>query len=166
MRKAYQSDLSDAEWSCLKPHLPVPEAHGRPRLHTLREVLDAIFYIVRGGCAWRLRLAAVAPRLPSLEDRLPLLPLLASGWHLGEDALSPTQARTGAHGPRSRAERLKWWTASRSRPPAWAEKSAVTMGPRRSRGANAIYWWTRRDWCSKRGSTAQRWWIGTASSFC
>jgi putative transposase len=54
MRKAYQSDLSDAEWSCLKPHLPVPEAHGRPRLHTLREVLDAIFYIVRGGCAWRL----------------------------------------------------------------------------------------------------------------
>ena len=54
MRKAYQSDLSDAEWSCLKPHLPVPEAHGRPRLHTLREVLDAIFYIVRGGCTWRL----------------------------------------------------------------------------------------------------------------
>jgi transposase len=54
MRKAYQSDLSDAEWSCLKPHLPVPEAHARPRLHTLREVLDAIFCIVRGGCAWRL----------------------------------------------------------------------------------------------------------------
>src|SRR5215208_2807507 len=93
MRKAYQSDLSDAEWSCLKPQLPVPEAHGRLRLHTLREVLDAIFYIVRGGCAWRLRLAAVAPRLPSLEDRLPLLPLLASGWHLGEDALSPTRKR-------------------------------------------------------------------------
>jgi putative transposase len=51
MRKAYQSDLSDAEWSCLEPHLPIPEAHGRPRLHTLREILDAVFYVVRGGCA-------------------------------------------------------------------------------------------------------------------
>jgi putative transposase len=54
MRKAYQSDLSDAEWSCLEPHLPVPEATGRPKLHSAREILDAIFYVVRGGCAWRL----------------------------------------------------------------------------------------------------------------
>ena len=54
MRKPYQSDLSDAEWYCLELHLPVPEAHGRPRLHTLREILDAVFYVVRGGCAWRL----------------------------------------------------------------------------------------------------------------
>src|SRR5918995_1152372 len=54
MRKAYQSDLSDAEWSCLEPHLPLPEATGRPKMHTTREILNAIFYIVRGGCAWRL----------------------------------------------------------------------------------------------------------------
>ena len=54
MRRAYQTDLSDAEWSCIEPHLPTPKAPGRPRLHTLREVLDAIFYIVRSGCAWRL----------------------------------------------------------------------------------------------------------------
>jgi putative transposase len=55
MRKAYQSDLSDAEWFCLEPHLPIPEAHGRPKLHTLREILDAVFfYVVRSGCAWRL----------------------------------------------------------------------------------------------------------------
>jgi putative transposase len=54
MRKAYQSDLSDAEWSCLEPHLPVPNATGRPKLHSTREILNAVFYIVRGGCAWRL----------------------------------------------------------------------------------------------------------------
>jgi transposase len=54
MRRAYQTDLSDAEWSCIEAHLPVPKALGRPRLHTLREILDAIFYIVRSGCAWRL----------------------------------------------------------------------------------------------------------------
>jgi transposase len=42
MRKAYQTDLSASK------------APGRPRVHTLREILDAIFYIVRSGCAWRL----------------------------------------------------------------------------------------------------------------
>jgi putative transposase len=54
MRKACQTDLSDAEWSCLEPHLPSPKATGRPKMHTTREILNAIFYIVRGGCAWRL----------------------------------------------------------------------------------------------------------------
>jgi putative transposase len=54
MRKAYQTDLSDAEWSCLESHLPAPKATGRPRMHTTREILNAIFYVVRGGCAWRL----------------------------------------------------------------------------------------------------------------
>jgi putative transposase len=54
MRRAYQTDLSDAEWSYIEPHLPTPEASGRPRVHTLREIVDAIFYILRSGCAWRL----------------------------------------------------------------------------------------------------------------
>jgi putative transposase len=54
MRKTYPTDLSDAEWECVEPHLPTPKAPGRPRIHPLREILDAIFYIVRSGCAWRL----------------------------------------------------------------------------------------------------------------
>jgi putative transposase len=54
MRRAYQTDLSDAEWACIEPHLPTPKAPGRPRVHSLREILNAIFYIVRSGCAWRL----------------------------------------------------------------------------------------------------------------
>jgi transposase len=55
MRKAYQSDPSDAEWSCLEPHLPAPKATGRPRTHTTREIPNAVFfYVVRDGCAWRL----------------------------------------------------------------------------------------------------------------
>jgi putative transposase len=54
MRKAYQTDLSDAEWSCLEGHLPAPKATGRPRVYPLREILDAIFYVLRSACAWRL----------------------------------------------------------------------------------------------------------------
>ncbi len=54
MRKAYQTDLSDAEWSCLEPHLPVANATGRPKMHGTREILNAIFYALKSGCAWRL----------------------------------------------------------------------------------------------------------------
>lgn len=54
VRRAYTTDLSDVEWGLIEPHLPVPEAPGRPRLHPLREILNAVFYILRSGCAWRL----------------------------------------------------------------------------------------------------------------
>src|ERR671933_305068 len=54
MRRAYLTDLSDAEWECIEGLLPTPENEGRPRLHSLREILNAIFYVVRSGCAGRL----------------------------------------------------------------------------------------------------------------
>jgi putative transposase len=54
MRKTYRTDLSDAEWSYIESHIPTPKAPGRPRVHPLREILDAIFYMLRSGCAWRL----------------------------------------------------------------------------------------------------------------
>src|SRR3712207_9311978 len=56
MRTAYQTDLSDAEWALIEPHLRAPRAPGRPRVHSLREILDAVFFyvVVRGGCTWRL----------------------------------------------------------------------------------------------------------------
>jgi putative transposase len=61
MRKAYQSDLSDAEWGCLAGHFPAPQATARPRLHELREITDAIFYVLKSGCAWRLLLHDFPP---------------------------------------------------------------------------------------------------------
>jgi putative transposase len=54
MRKAYQTDLSDAEWDRLRSHLPAPEANGRPRVYSRCEILDAVFYVLKSGCAWRL----------------------------------------------------------------------------------------------------------------
>src|SRR5215212_2089674 len=44
MRKPYPTDLSDAEWSYIEPHLPAPTGQGRPRTHSLREILNAVFY--------------------------------------------------------------------------------------------------------------------------
>jgi putative transposase len=54
MRRKYPTDLTDAEWSCLEPHLPAPKATGRPRVYPTREILNAIFYVLRSGCSWRL----------------------------------------------------------------------------------------------------------------
>src|SRR5262249_5751893 len=53
-RRAYSTDLSDAEWTCLAPHVPAPKPGGRPPKHSRRELLNAIFYLIRSGCAWRL----------------------------------------------------------------------------------------------------------------
>jgi putative transposase len=53
-RQLYPTDLTDAEWRALEPHLPAPNAVGRPRRHSVREILNAIFYILRSGCIWRL----------------------------------------------------------------------------------------------------------------
>lgn len=53
-RRTYSTDLSDEEWQILEPLVPRAKPGGRPRAHRTRELLDAIFYVVRGGCAWRL----------------------------------------------------------------------------------------------------------------
>jgi putative transposase len=52
--KRYQTDLTDAEWRVISPHLPKPCATGRPREWPMREILNGIFYVVRAGCPWRL----------------------------------------------------------------------------------------------------------------
>src|SRR5215204_5538926 len=51
--KRYPTDLSDEEWCCIRPHLPEPTREGRPRLHGLRPILDAVFYVLKSGCPWR-----------------------------------------------------------------------------------------------------------------
>lgn len=53
MSMPYPSDLSDAEWEWAQRYLPPLSKRGRPRTHPLRRILDAIFYLVRTGCAWR-----------------------------------------------------------------------------------------------------------------
>src|ERR671916_2446000 len=65
MRRPYPTDLSDAEWKDIEPHLPVPKEHVRPRIHSLHEIFDVIFYVLRSGCQWRL-LPHDFPRWPTV----------------------------------------------------------------------------------------------------
>ena len=50
--QTYPSDITDAQWALIEPHLPVSSG-GRPRKTELRDVVDAIFYLLRTGCQWR-----------------------------------------------------------------------------------------------------------------
>lgn len=49
----YPSCLSEAEWQLIMPHLPTDNLVGRPRLHSWRDILNGIFYLLRTGCQWR-----------------------------------------------------------------------------------------------------------------
>jgi putative transposase len=50
-RRSYSTDHSDDEWKILRPLVPEAKPGERPRAHETRELLNAIFYVLRGG--WR-----------------------------------------------------------------------------------------------------------------
>lgn len=49
---SYPSDITDEQWALIEPHLPVYPG-GRPRTTDLRDVVDAVFSVLRTGCQWR-----------------------------------------------------------------------------------------------------------------
>jgi putative transposase len=55
-----ETDVTDAEWVLIEPLLP--HARGRPRRWSTREILNAIFYVLRGGIAWRLLPSDLPPK--------------------------------------------------------------------------------------------------------
>jgi transposase len=59
----YPSDLADAQWQVIAPHLPeyVPGRRGRPPVWPARAIVDAILYVDRTGCAWRYLPAGFPP---------------------------------------------------------------------------------------------------------
>jgi putative transposase len=52
-RLPYPTDLTDNEWHVIAPLLPKAGHPGRPRKYAWRDILDAIFYVLRTGCQWR-----------------------------------------------------------------------------------------------------------------
>src|ERR1700746_4217370 len=71
------SALTDAEWALIEPHMPAVKRLGRPRETELRSVLEAILYIARTGCQWRM--------LP--EDFSPFTTLQGYFYAWGRDGL-------------------------------------------------------------------------------
>lgn len=53
-RQSYPTDISEVQWVLIAPLLPAAKSGGRPRTMDIREVINAIFYVLRSGCAWRM----------------------------------------------------------------------------------------------------------------
>jgi len=68
-RKAYRSDLSDAQWKRIKRFLPKPKKRGRPRANE-REVINGILYVLTTGCRWEDLPHDIAASYPTCYRRL------------------------------------------------------------------------------------------------
>ncbi len=106
-REPYWTDLSDAEWQIIEPLVPAVKEGGRPADYSRREVVNAIRYLNRTGCAWRL--------LP--HDLPPYRSVFAyfAAWQADGtwELKSKRPCATGCVGPRVKRPRppLRSWTA-------------------------------------------------------
>lgn len=91
MRKCYPTDLSDKEWVDLKACLPVSKLPRRLPAHSLRDIFDAIFYILRSGCPWHL-LTCDFPPWPTVYYHFRKF-RLSGMWHLIFKALRTSERK-------------------------------------------------------------------------
>jgi transposase len=139
METSYSTDLTDAKWECLELHVPPPNKRGRPKTHTTREILNAIFYILKSGCPWRLLPPDFPPwetvywwfrrwRIDGTFEHLNL-GCCASVCDLAWEEMlnraraassTPSRPRQPGWGAASR-EGLRWWQEGG----AWQEASSV-----------------------------------------
>src|SRR4051812_49997137 len=84
---SYASDVTDREWALILPLLPAVRPGGRPRTTCLRQVVNAVFYLLQAGCQWRVLPRGFPPRRTGygyLPGGVP-----AGGWAPGHHVLSP-----------------------------------------------------------------------------
>ena len=75
--ESYPSDITDEQWELIEPHLPVYPG-GRPRTTPLRDVVDAVFYILRTGSGWKVgNLLTAVPK--ALAERKPEAAIIMIG---------------------------------------------------------------------------------------
>ncbi len=82
MRPSYDTDLTDEQWLKISSFYPEANRRGRPRTIDVREITNAILYLVRAGCAWRL----LPHDATQMADSLLLLPSLAERRSLAKNS--------------------------------------------------------------------------------
>ncbi len=53
-RKRYPTDLTQAQWNRIETLIPPAKLGGRNRAHAMGDIVDALFYLLRSGCSWRM----------------------------------------------------------------------------------------------------------------
>ena len=135
----YPSDLSDQEWEILQPLLSSPEKRGRPPKWPLRHVADAVFYLLRSGCSWRMLPKEYPPwqtvyyhfRKWRIDGRL----------RRAHDRLREAVREREGREPDPSAAVIDSQVVKTT--PVGGIKSAATTGPNASLAGSATSWWTR-----------------------
>ena len=139
--RPYPTDLSDVEWTALEPLLPRPGL-GRPLKWPRRLMAEAIFYLVRSGCGWRMLPRHFPPgprftrssRAGGAMARSGACTTACASWLVRPRCATPSRV------PQS-------WTARRRALLVSAALSAATTRPSAPQVASATSWWMRPGSC-------------------
>lgn len=117
--KRYPSDLTDEEWEQIAPLMPKPGRRGRPREVEFREVINAVRYLVRSGCGWRM------------------LPIHFGAWQTVYGWFRELARRFPDH-PRRGADAGSRAGRARGQSHGWRDRQPVGRGPQaETRGCDA-----------------------------
>jgi transposase len=142
-RRAYATDLTDAEWQLLAPLVPAAKPGGRPPIHDRRELVNAMAYWLRAGCAWRL----LPHDLPPWQTVYHYFGSWRRQglWEQVHAALRAQERVRQGRGPTPSAAILD----SQSVKTAERGGGTVTTAPRRSTAASATCWSTPSAWSAR-----------------
>jgi len=143
--REYPSDLTDAEWALVEPLIPPARRGGRPRDVNVREVLNAIFYVLSTGCQWKALPKDLPPKSTAhyyfmlwdwdrTLERIHHALYVAAREQAGREA-SPTAAIIDSQ------------SAKAAQKGALRLTRRASMRARRSPAASAISWSTRSASC-------------------
>src|SRR3989338_3253324 len=137
MRQPYPSDLTDHQWEVYGALLPLAKPGGRPRKVDMQEVMNAIFYVMRTGCAWRM-LPHDFPRWDSVYKYFELWTKDGT-WRRVHDELRKQVRKKNGKEPEPSAAILDSQSVKTTEKGGFADMTQA----RRSKAGSGISWLTR-----------------------
>ena len=137
-RISYPTDLTDEQWLRVRPFIPPAKRGGRPRGADMHEVLNAVLYLVRAGCAWRLLPHDFGVHWNTAYQYFRRF-VREGTWERLHDALRESVRTAAGREPTPSAAVIDSQSVRTTR--KGGSRSAATR-PRRSRAASATSWST------------------------